>query len=229
MSPSSAVLPAPTDKKPRRVGRPPTQSAGEVEARILEAAARVFVDRGFDGASIELIAETAQAGKPTIYARFPDKEALFEAAFLRKLAFRNARLETHKPLGESAEERLTRIGVALIEESLADDFIGLCRLAISEARRRPELSSGLIKQCRERGAHSVARLLLDGLVCGAWRDENDPLATKAGRFFAELVLVPYIVRALAMEDAESLHEEIELHVRERVKFFLAALRNGGLD
>lgn len=211
-----------------RVGRPPTDLAGEVEARILDAAAKVFLERGFDGASIDLIAETARAGKPTIYARYLDKQALFEAAFHRLLAARNARLETHRPVGATVEQRLTSIGVALVEESLTEDFVGLFRLAIAEARRRPELAGGLVKLCRERGGQSVARLLVESLEGLLWSDESDPRARKAGRFFAEGVLLPFLLRALAHEDIRALHTEIEAHVKERATFFLAALRNGGL-
>src|SRR6185295_14337336 len=58
-----------------RTGRPPREFAGEVESRILNAARRVFLERGLAGASIDEIAELACAGKPTIYARFPGKEA----------------------------------------------------------------------------------------------------------------------------------------------------------
>src|ERR1700752_1476437 len=62
-----------------RFGRPPKEFAGEVDARILDAARKVFVERGFEGASIDEIAEAARSGKPTIYARFRDKRALFIA------------------------------------------------------------------------------------------------------------------------------------------------------
>ena len=68
----------------------------------------MFLARGFDGASIGEIAEAARAGKATIYARYPDKEALFAAAFLRRLSQRNARLETFAPTGATVEERLRR-------------------------------------------------------------------------------------------------------------------------
>jgi AcrR family transcriptional regulator len=213
----------------RRVGRPPSELAGEVEARILDAAARVFLDRGFDGASIELIAETARAGKPTIYARYPDKEALFEAAVLRRIAARNARLETHRPKGASVQERLTNIGIALVQESLTDDFVGLLRLAIGESRRRPKFASDLLQLCRERGGQLVTHLLVEGLDGLLWRDENESRARKAGRFFAELVLLPFLLRALAQQDLSGLRAEIEIHVREHAAFFLAALQNGGLD
>src|ERR1700712_2582577 len=110
-------------------GRPPGDRASEIEPRILDAAARGFLARGFSAASIDLIAETARAGKPTIYARYPDKEALFEAAFLRQLSARNARLATYHPQGETVAARLVSIGVALVEETLAEDFLGLMRLA----------------------------------------------------------------------------------------------------
>ena len=221
-------LAAKTDGRPGpRIGRPPNEFAGEVEARILDAAARVFLQRGFDGASIGEIAEVARAGKPTIYARYATKEALFEAAFLRKLAARNARLETHHAEGATVEERLTSIGVALLEETLSEDFVGLMRLAVAEARRLPDM--GLVRQCRERGGRSVMRLLADGVGEPFWPDRDDPRAVKAGRIFAENVLLPLLMRALAQEDLAALRAEIPGHVRERAKFFLAALRGGGLD
>ena len=211
----------------RRIGRPPTELAGEVEARILDAAAQVFLERGFAGASIEQIAEAARAGKPTIYARYPSKEALFEAAFLRRLALRNARLETLPIEGATVEERLARIGAALIEESLTEDFIGLMRLAVAEARRMPDMGAGLLRQCRERGGRSVVRLLGEGLG-ELFADPEDPRAVKAGRFFAESVLLPFLLRALA-EGTQDLRGEIAAHARERAKFFLAGVRNGGLE
>ena len=69
-----------------RSGRPPRELAGEVEERILDAAAKVFLKRGFEGASVDEIADVARAGKPTIYARFPGKEALFAAVMARTCA-----------------------------------------------------------------------------------------------------------------------------------------------
>ncbi len=213
----------------RRIGRPPTELAGEVEARILDAAARVFLERGFSGASIGEIAEVARAGKPTIYSRYASKEALFEAAFLRLLAVRNARLETLEVAGATVEERLVSVGVALVEESLTEDFIGLMRLAMAEARRLPEMSSSLVRQCRERGGMSVVRLLVEGVGQTFGTDASDPRALLAGRIFAESVLLPFILRALAEPDLEALRAEIPAHVKARARFFLAGLKSGGLE
>ena len=74
----------PLQKRPTvRSGRPRRELVGEVDERILDAARRAFLERGLSGASIDEIANLARAGKPTIYARFPGKEALFTAVVMR--------------------------------------------------------------------------------------------------------------------------------------------------
>jgi AcrR family transcriptional regulator len=59
-----------------RFGRPPKELAGEVDERVLDAARKIFLERGFEGASIDEIAEAARSGKQTIYARFRNKREL---------------------------------------------------------------------------------------------------------------------------------------------------------
>src|ERR1700752_5232873 len=88
-----------------RSGRPPRALAGEVEGRILDAAERVFLERGFGGASVDEIADVAHAGKPTIYARFPGKEALFAAVMARKACGITGPYESIVPLGATLGER----------------------------------------------------------------------------------------------------------------------------
>lgn len=46
---------------------------------ILESAVRVFSEKGFDGASMDKIAEEAKVSKITIYKHFQNKESLFLA------------------------------------------------------------------------------------------------------------------------------------------------------
>ena len=91
-------------ERPRaRAGRPPKQLAGEVDARILDAARAVFLERGLAGASIDEIATRAGAGKPTIYARFPGKEALFTAVVMREVETKVAIVERQLHAGGSLE------------------------------------------------------------------------------------------------------------------------------
>lgn len=137
-----------------RIGRPPRELVGEVDERILDAASRVFLERGLAGASIDEIARLARAGKPTIYARFPTKEALFTAVGMRNVTDVLARFESHAPAGPF-EKRLVRLGTNMVERLLVSDVIDFMRLSVAEAHRFPALAS-FLQMARKR----VPKLLL---------------------------------------------------------------------
>jgi AcrR family transcriptional regulator len=62
------------ESKPQRpVGRP---RSAEVHSAILKATLELFAEGGFDGMSIEAIAQRAGVGKTAIYRRWSSKEAL---------------------------------------------------------------------------------------------------------------------------------------------------------
>src|ERR1700732_4607440 len=142
-----------------RTGRPPRRLAGEVDARILDAARRLFLERGLEGTSVDEIASLARAGKPTIYARFPSKETLFTAVVMRAVHASIERFESDAPTGANVEERLESVGVTILKWVSVSETIGMIRLAIAEARRLPHLASQVSRMARERGEEAVARLL----------------------------------------------------------------------
>lgn len=211
-------------KRPRgRTGRPPRDQAGEVEERILDAARGVFLARGFEGASIDEIAQVARAGKPTIYTRYPGKEALYAAVVARNVA-NNTRFENYVPQGDSFEERLIDIGVALLEQALNENTVGLIRVSISVAARNPEFAYTLTERARAQGIEGVARVLTelaqrDHHEEGSFAPERIPATAL---IFMELVFYPLLFRALVGEDLATLRKEIRPHVASRVTFFLAA-------
>jgi AcrR family transcriptional regulator len=215
-----------------RTGRPPLRLAGEAERRILDAAHRVFLERGLAGASVDEIAGLARAGKPTIYARFANKEALFTAVVMRNVAAVVSRFASHVPTGTTSEERLTSVGVAVLRWVLTSETIGLLRLTIAEASRFPDLARSVHLHARGCGTEAVARVLgelaqsdeLGSLA--AFAPERLPLTA---RFFLDLVLLPLLMRALAGERLKVLSAEIGPHVARSVTFFLAACRHGGVN
>jgi AcrR family transcriptional regulator len=212
-----------------RSGRPPRVLAGEVEERILDAAAKVFLERGFEGASVEEIADVARAGKPTIYARFPGKEALFAAVMARKVRQTTSSHESILPTGATIEERLASIAMAILRNVLVADTVGLIRAAVAEARRFPDLAASVHRMGRQRGTEAVAQLLGE-------LPESDQLPAFAAdrrvataRHFIDLVLLPMLIRALFGEHLTALCAEIGPHVARTVAFFLAACRQGGVE
>lgn len=215
-----------------RCGRPPQSRAGEVDERILDAARAVFLERGLAGASIDEISCRARAGKPTIYARYPDKEALFVAVVMHNVATNVALFEKIVAVGMTIEERLANAAAALLHLVLVNNTVDLMRVVISEARRFPDLATGVQRMARQRGEETIRRVLGDAVQS----DERDTLPAfrpeqlaATTQMFVDLVVMPLVLRAFFGEKRESLEAEIEPHVARSVAFFLAACRHDGVS
>lgn len=80
----------------------------ERRARILEAASQVFADRGYDGASIEEIAEAAGITRPVIYDHFESKRdlhvSLLEMHMEELLGFMGDRVASQETSRKRLEE-----------------------------------------------------------------------------------------------------------------------------
>jgi AcrR family transcriptional regulator len=214
-----------------RFGRPPKELAGEVDERILDVARKVFVERGFEGASIDEIAAAARAGKPTIYARFGDKRALFNTVVLRDITSRFTQFQAIEvPTGATIEERLASLATTALHWNLNAERTGLMRLAVAEARRFPDLASTVSRTARELGTEVAAQYLRE-------LTQSDPLGSlpafaperlaTTARLFLDLVVLPFLLRALFEVHPETLQAEIGPQVARGVAFFLAACRHGG--
>jgi AcrR family transcriptional regulator len=224
-------LPAPKAKRATvRSGRPPKELAGEVDTRILDAARKMFLERGFEGASIDEIAQVARSGKATIYARFRDKRALFTEVVTRDvLSRRITEFKAEVPAGSTIEERLTSAASSLLHWGLDSERIALMRLAIAEARRFPDLASTVGRMARDLSTDLGVRLL--GELTQSDELRSLPAfapkrLTTTARFFLDLIAVPMLFRALFEVDLKTLDEEIDAHVPRSVAFFLAACRHG---
>ena len=175
------------------------------------------------------IAVAARAGKPTIYARFGDKRALFTAVVQRDILSRIAQFNDEAPTEGTIEQRLARMGTALLKWTLEDERMALMRLAAAEVQRFPELASSVSRAARQLSTEVAARLLGEMARSGelgtlpAFAPEQ--LAITA-RFFLDLVVLPLLLRGLFEHKVETLHTEIGPHVEHSVAFFLAACRHG---
>src|SRR4051812_29687054 len=91
----------PTERLTRAEQRERTRDA------LLDAAGRVFVERGFSGASVEAIAAEAGYTRGAFYSNFASKDELF-AELLQRRAFDQyraiARESGDRPRGQPARE-----------------------------------------------------------------------------------------------------------------------------
>jgi AcrR family transcriptional regulator len=211
-------------KRPRgRPGRPPKDLAGDVKERILDAAERAFLERGFQSASIDEIAEMAPASKPTIYAHFAGKEALFTAVVARIISGL-ANFDGYVPKGRTVQDKLTSLGTEIAERAI-ENLVGVARATIAEATRLPELSRHLHETTRDKAAGAVSQLLNDATQPLS-RTSKGPFSPKrslaTAQIFMDLILLPMLMRSLMGDEPSVVRKELPSFVRQRVGFFLAA-------
>jgi TetR/AcrR family transcriptional repressor of mexJK operon len=108
-----------------RSGRRPRGRPRDPErmARVLEAAGKHFNEHGFEGASIDAIAEASGVSKVTIYSYFPTKTALFQAAITHRVDEQFAHLDRATLDPHNPREALTRIGRAFLALMRSPDVI----------------------------------------------------------------------------------------------------------
>lgn len=103
--------------------------------QILDAAHIEFTENGFDGASMDRLAEAAGVSKPTLYKYFGDKEGLFAAVLDQ------GRSHIVTPLADVSAplvESLWNFSWNYADFVLRPDMLSLARLILGEAGRRPE-------------------------------------------------------------------------------------------
>src|SRR4051794_41907842 len=69
------------------------ESKAATREELLDAARRVFLERGYHGASLELVAREAGYTKGAVYSAFASKADLFLALYDREIEARRERLE----------------------------------------------------------------------------------------------------------------------------------------
>lgn len=107
--------------------------------QILEGARQVFMDMGFDAASMNDITRAAGVSKGTIYVYFANKEELFDALIEeeRKKIFNNlyGALDPDEP----PEKALFTLAIGLARKILSDDVLSAQRTVIGICERMPEM------------------------------------------------------------------------------------------
>ena len=112
--------------------------------QILEAAFEEFAAKGFKGATIKSIAETAGLQSPAlIYWYFPDKEALFREVLSSRVPILQAVADLTPLIDLPPEEALPRLGRAYF--AFDQHTIQTLQLVLGEAVRRPEIAELFIR------------------------------------------------------------------------------------
>jgi AcrR family transcriptional regulator len=107
----------------------------DLREHMLFAAKDVFLDHGFERASMDLIAARAGTTKRTLYAHFENKEKLFLAVIELTRGLALDRLKAPADYGDDPEHALVAFCGRFLETLVWDRSIRMSRLTIAEVER----------------------------------------------------------------------------------------------
>jgi AcrR family transcriptional regulator len=146
--PRAVTDPAPIPAAP---GEDPTRD------RLIEAAAAVFAEKGYDGAGVQEIARRAGFTTGAIYGRFRGKAELLLAAIEARTHDELEQLFAEHRFEGRAADVITTVGSHLVTEPF-DEGQALLLEAFVAARRDPEVAA-LVRGLLEQRAQTFATLV----------------------------------------------------------------------
>lgn len=134
----SARVTAPRAKSSGGPGRPKDP---EKRAAILDAAKKLFPERGFEGVSMDAIAAEAGVSKLTLYSHFADKDALFREAVMARCEDQlpHAFFEPADQPGD-IRERLLTIARAFYALVSSEETLSMYRMMAAQAPGKGKLA-----------------------------------------------------------------------------------------
>ncbi|HVV42555.1 MAG TPA: TetR/AcrR family transcriptional regulator C-terminal domain-containing protein [Nitrobacter sp.] len=199
---SASAKRAPSE--PRHNARATRTAGRQMRSRLLDAASRLFKERGLAGVSISEIAAVADAFPSQITYYFNTKEALFVEAACRDVLY----------VGRAAEQNAGRqlsprdYTRSLVESVMNSDAVGFFVEAMTLTRRRRDLAP-LIARTVERLHAEGLRAYAAEMIARGWHSRLDP-ATSARRFWAIAVGVTLEGHAMGRSPADLTEEMLRL-------------------
>lgn len=128
-----------TEKTTRQSGPGRPKDLAKRQA-ILEAAQRLFLAKGYEGCSMDVIATEAGVSKLTVYSHFNDKESLFAEAVMSKCNEQLPELLYSLAPESSLAAALEQLAVSFVLLVNSRESVELHRLMISQGASDPQLS-----------------------------------------------------------------------------------------
>lgn len=134
---------------------------------ILDAAMKVFCEKGFAATRLDDVACLAGVSKGTVYLYFDNKEALFTALVNEMVLPVVKRAETLVDNHTGSAASLIKVLVEQWQENvIATKLSGIPKLIISEAGNFPELGKFYIEKVIQRGRKIMSRVIEKGIETG---------------------------------------------------------------
>ena len=198
-----------------RRGRPTQAEAKKLHQKLRKAAVATFVKYGYDGTTMEAIARAAGITRRTLYARYPDKRAVFVDVIPWALTRRTEREESYDLDEGDLRSSLVAVGRAGLARAIDPDIVRLTRIAMSESARFPEFAISAHSMTWSGRHRQVMDLLRRHHEAGTIEVED--LELTAGHFIA---MIEHLPARLADFGIYRSAEDEERHLQHAVNLFL---------
>jgi len=119
----------------------PSPPRGTSRDAIVGAAERLFLKRGFDGVSMDDLAEGAGVARRTLYNQFASKEDILREMLLRLSRQIGSALPPGIETQGHVDEVLRLMAKAVMDFQAPLEFVGLVRMAVADARQFPWIAN----------------------------------------------------------------------------------------
>lgn len=194
----------------------PRRSQERREA-LLQSAAKVFLEKGYEATSIDDIIGAAGGSKRSIYSEFGNKQGLFSAIVTQSADRALSALVLEEIEGRDLPTTLRAFGRNLMEVHMSPDLIGIYRIAVTEANRFPDLVRSFYDQGPGRATCRLSKVLEQAAGRGEIRASDCELA--AGQFVALIRDNLHLQVVLGLRSAPS-KKEMHVAVDSAVDLFL---------
>lgn len=186
---------------------------------VIDTAKKIFLEQGYDRASMDLIATEAGVSKATLYVYFENKEALLFALVSQECLHVGLGTVWDQPHPiDDIEAALREIARNFTKLFLSGDSLGIYQLVMSNASHFPEIAEIFMDAGPRRQRAQVAAFFQRAIDEGHLKIDNIELAVKQFLSLVEGDLP--ISWALSMQRPEQ--SEYDALIEGGVRVFLAA-------
>ena len=213
---------ATTPPRPRLRPGPGRPSRAQTEARnrqLLDRALDLFLERGFDGTTIEAVIDAVGMSRRTVYARYGDKLGLFKAALERAIDdWVVPEEELRAAEGDDITQTLLAVARLMVANVRSPSGVRLARIANAEVHRMPDIGAYLW----ERTARVALAYLTDLFARRLWPDPPSRAVIDDTAMAFLILIVEGSFQMTAWEKSGS--DEFDRQVEFRVRLFLEGAR-----
>jgi AcrR family transcriptional regulator len=110
----------------------------QLREHVLWVAKDVFLEMGFERASMDVVSARAETSKRSVYSHFESKEKLFLAVIELVRGLFLSRLKMPGDYSEQPAEALTMFCARYLEILLYESSVQMCRITMAETARFPQ-------------------------------------------------------------------------------------------